>query len=152
MSGVTGIDWDEIAVRLGAAHYYWVHTTGPDGAPDASPVWGVVNHDILYMYTFRSSVKARNLARDPRLVVHLESGSDVTIVHGSAVDMGLPTEHPDIVEAFEAKYRRPEEAPFLPSSDPGFDVLYSIQPRRALVWALPDSEASTRRWAAARGT
>ncbi|HET6917353.1 MAG TPA: pyridoxamine 5'-phosphate oxidase family protein [Acidimicrobiales bacterium] len=149
---MTGIDWDEIAVRLGAAHYYWVHTTGPDGAPDASPVWGVVNHDILYMYTFRSSVKARNLARDPRLVVHLESGSDVTIVHGSAVDMGLPTEHPDIVEAFEAKYRRPEEAPFLPSSDPGFDVLYSIQPRRALVWALPDSEASTRRWAAARGT
>ena len=148
---MTAIGWDEIAARLAAAHYYRVHTTGRDAAPDASPVWGVVERDIFYMYTFRASVKARNLARDPRLVVHPESGSDVTIVHGSAVDMGIPTDHPDIVEAFRAKYRRPEEAPFLPSSDPGFDVLYSIQPRRALAWALPDSEASTRRWAAGRG-
>jgi len=147
---VTGIEWRQVAARLGAAHYYWVHTTRPDGAPDASPVWGVVYHDTFYMYTFRSSAKARNLASDARLVVHLESGSEVTIVHGVAVDMGPPAEHPNIVKAFESKYSRPEEVPLLPSSDPVFDVLYSIEPHRALVWALPDSEASTRRWTAAR--
>ena len=36
--------------------------------------------------------------------------------------------------------------PFLPSSDPAFDVLYSLEPGRALLWSLPDTEASTRRW------
>lgn len=149
---MTGIEWGAVAARLGEAHYYWVHTTGPQGAPGASPVWGVVDDDTFYMYTFRSSVKARNLALDPRLVVHLESGSDVTIVHGIAVDLGPPAEHPDIVGAFESKYSRPEEVPFLPSSDPGFDVMYSIEPHRALVWSLPDSEASTRRWTSGRPT
>ena len=143
---MTDIQWVEVAARLGAAHIYWLHTTGRDGAPDASPVWGVVRDDVLYCYTFRSSVKARNLARDDRVVVHLESGSDVTIVHGRAVDMGTPTEHPAVVEAFASKYNLPDEVPFLPSSDPGFDVMYSIEPRRVLVWSLPDTEASTRRW------
>lgn len=144
---MTEIPWADVAARLGASRIYWVHTTGPGGAPDASPVWGAVVGDVLYFYTFRASVKARNLARDSRVVVHLESGSDVTIVHGTAVDLGPPSDHPLIVQAFESKYDRPEEVPFLPSSDPAFDVLYSVEPRRALVWSLPDSEASTRRWA-----
>jgi hypothetical protein len=111
-------------------------------------VWGVVHDDVIHIYTFRSSVKARNIAGDPRVVVHLESGSEVTIVHGVAVDIGLPAQHPEVVAAFGSKYSEPEEVPFLPSSDLSFDVMYSIEPRRALVWELPDSEASTRRWEA----
>jgi len=38
-------------------------------------VWGVVIEDTLYLYGERRTVKARNLAADPRLVVHLESGT-----------------------------------------------------------------------------
>src|SRR5690348_12169642 len=105
---MSGIAWSEVAARLGGAHIYWVHTTSTSGGPDASPVWGVVLDDVLYLYTFRSSVKARNLARDPRIVVHLESGSDVTIVHGVAVDLGTPMDHPAIVDAFASKYDQPE--------------------------------------------
>ena len=138
--------WDDVAARLDGARIYWLHTTGRDGAPSAAPVWGVVHAGVLYMYTFRGSVKARNLAHDPRVVVHLESGSDVTIVHGTAVDIGDPSGHPAVVGAFASKYDREDEVPFLPSSDPAFDVMYSVSPRRALVWSLPDSEASTRRW------
>jgi hypothetical protein len=112
-------------------------------------VWGVVLDASLFCYTTRSTVKARNLARDPRVVVHLESGGDVVIVHGRFVDLGRPSDHPEVVRAFAAKYDKPDEVPFLPSSDPSFDALYRLEPSRALSWSLPDSEASTRRWSAA---
>ena len=48
------------------------------------PVWGVVTGETLYLYGERSTVKARNLAIDPRVVIHLESGADVLIVRGVA--------------------------------------------------------------------
>jgi hypothetical protein len=144
--GVGGVEWTEVVRRLADAKIFWLHTTGPNGAPDAAPVWGVTVEDILYLYSERSTVKARNLERDPRVVIHLESGTDVVIVHGRLVDQGRPTDHPVVVEAFDLKYYESAEKPFVPSSDPAFDVLYSLEPRRALMWSLPDTEASTRRW------
>jgi hypothetical protein len=144
--GVGDLEWTDVVRRLAAAKIFWLHTTGPSGAPDAAPVWGVTVEDVLYFYSERSTVKARNLQRDPRGVVHLESGVDVVIVHGRLVDRGRPGDHRVVVEAFAQKYVESAEIPFLPSSDPAFDVLYSLDPRRALLWSLPDTEASTRRW------
>jgi hypothetical protein len=140
--------WSYVATRLAGPRHYWVHTTNPSGAPDASPVWGVVVDEVLYVYTTRRTVKARNLAGDERVVVHLESGADVVIVHGRAVDVGRPQEHPAVLAAFDRKYDHPDDLPFLPSADPVFDVLYAVAPQRALLWSLPDTEASTRRWSA----
>jgi hypothetical protein len=145
---VATVEWSEVAGRLAAARHYWLHTTSPTGAPDASPVWGVVVDEVLYFYTARSTVKARNLRVDPRVVVHLENGADVVIVHGRVEDLGRPMPHRALVAAFGRKYDQPDEVPFLPSSDPTFDVLYSLVPARALLWLLPDTEASTRRWSA----
>jgi hypothetical protein len=150
MAGMESVEWSEVISRLGVAKVYWVHTTNPTGAPDASPVWAVTLDEVWYFYSQRSSVKARNLLRDTRVVVHLESGADVVIVHGRVRDVGDPAEHPRVVEAFDHKYHQPDERPFLPSSDPAFDVLYALQPHRVLMWSLPDTEASTRRWTAPR--
>lgn len=146
------VEWIDIVARLADAKNYWLHTTSPTGAPDAAPVWGVTLDDILYVYSERSTVKARNLARDPRVVIQLESGSDVVIVHGRLADLGPPEVLKAVVEAFDRKYCQPAERPFLPSSDPAFDVLYSLEPRRALMWSLPDTEGSTRRWRSDQGT
>jgi hypothetical protein len=143
---VDHLEWSDVAGRLASARNYWLHSTNRSGAPDASPVWAVVVEDVLYIYSERSTVKARNLEQDPRVVIHLESGSDVVIVHGRVIDLGRPAAHASVVKAFEQKYDSPDEQPFLPSSDPAFDVLYSLEPRRAILWSLPDSEASTRRW------
>ena len=76
------MDWPEAAARLAASRNYWLGTTMPSGAPHAAPVWGVVAGQTLYLYSERSTVKARNIAADPRVVVHLESGDDVLIVPG----------------------------------------------------------------------
>ncbi|HXW35831.1 MAG TPA: pyridoxamine 5'-phosphate oxidase family protein [Acidimicrobiales bacterium] len=146
MSGL--LTWNEVGQLLKASPIYWLHTTNRSGAPDASPVWGVIVDERLYIYSMRSTLKARNVERDSRVLVHLESGADVIIVHGVLSDLGHPQDFPEIVDAFGAKYDHPAERPFLPSSDPAFDVLYVLRPQRALRWNLPDSEASMRRWSA----
>ena len=138
--------WAEVAGRLSAARTYWMGTTSRSGAPHAAPVWGVVARETLYLYSERSTVKAHNLAADPRVVIHLESGEDVLIVHGAAEDLGTPAEVPSVVEALSAKYTRPEDRQYLPDADPDFDVVYALRPRSALAWRLDDYAASQRRW------
>lgn len=140
--------WTEVAGRLAAARTYWLGSTTASGAPHAAPVWGVVTGETLHLYSERSTVKARNLAADPRVVVHLESGEDVLIVRGVAEDLGPPAVTPEVVAALAAKYTRPEDRQYLPDRDPGFDVVWAIRPRSAMAWHLDDYEASQRRWPA----
>ena len=90
MNAASTMTWTEVAGRLAAARTYWLSSTTTSGAPHAAPVWGVVTGETLYLYSERSTVKARNLAADPRVVVHLESGEDVLIIRGTAEDLGPP--------------------------------------------------------------
>jgi Pyridoxamine 5'-phosphate oxidase len=142
---VTG-QWEQIARRLRPARSYWLGTTSADGAPQAAPVWGVVVSDVLHLYSERRTVKARNVARDSRVVVHLDDGEDVVIVHGRLEDLGRPESRPDVLDAFASKYDRPGDAQYLPSADPGFDVLWALRPARALLWRLDDYDNSQFRW------
>jgi hypothetical protein len=139
--------WAEVADRLGAARTYWLGTTTPAGAPHAAPVGGAVSDGTLYLYSERSTVKARNLAADPRAVVHLESGEDVLIVRGTAEDVGPPSAVPSVVAALTAKFSRPQDQQYLPAADPDFDVVYAIRPQSAMAWHLEDY-AAQRRWRA----
>ena len=140
------LSWPEVAARLAPARTYWLGTTSPGGAPHAAPVWGVVLGDTLYLYSERRTRKARNLAADPRVVVHLDSGEDVVIVHGIADDLGSPGQLPEVVTALAAKYSSPDDRQYLPDADPDFDVVYAIRPRSAMVWKLSDYDNSQRRW------
>jgi len=118
----------------------------PSGAPHVAPVWGLVINQVLYLYSERSTVKARNLASDRRVVVHLESADDVVIVRGTAEDLGTPAQVPEVVAGLSAKYNSEEERQYLPDADPDFDVVYAIRPQSAMLWRLLDYEGSQRRW------
>jgi hypothetical protein len=141
------LTWSEVSARLDGEKVYWLHTTSPDGAPNASPVWGASVAETLYVYSRSATVKARNVRLNSQVALHLESGTEVLIVHGELEHLGHPRQRPDVLNAFAAKYREPDEVPFLPSEDPAFDVLYALEPRWAITWSLPDTAASTRRWA-----
>ena len=138
--------WAEVTARLTPARTYWLCTAMPSGAPHAASVWGVVTGGTLYLYSERRTVKARNLAADPRVVVHLESGEDVLIVRGTAEDLGAPGQAPEVVAALAAKYTGEGDRQYLPDADPAFDVVYAIRPQSAMTWRLADYEDSQRRW------
>jgi nitroimidazol reductase NimA-like FMN-containing flavoprotein (pyridoxamine 5'-phosphate oxidase superfamily) len=144
----TELTWSDVAARLAPARSYWLVTASATGSPHAAPVWGTVVRDDLYVYSQRSTVKARNLAANPRVVVHLESAEDVVIVHGRAEDLGHPGSWNGVLAALAAKYPDPEDAQYLPSEEPDFDVLYAIRPERALTWRLEDYDDSQARWRA----
>jgi hypothetical protein len=142
----TSLDWADVAGLLAPHRNYWLGTTRSSGAPHTTPVWGVVVGTVFHLYTERRTVKARNIATDPRIVVHLESAEDVLIVHGIAVDLGDPERVPSVVAALAEKYSQPGDAGYLPSGDPAFDVVYALRPTSALAWRLADFAASQRRW------
>ncbi len=145
------MDWSEVAGLLGPWRNYWIGTVAGDGGPHAAPVWGVVVSGVLHFYTEDSTVKARNLAADPRVVVHSESGDDVLIVRGTAHLVGAPGGQPAVVDAFAAKYTEPGDAQYLPAATEG-NQIYAVRPTSAMAWRLDDYEASQRRWVAAEPT
>jgi PPOX class probable F420-dependent enzyme len=120
---------------------YWICTTRPDGRPHAMPVWGVWLDDTLWFSTGEGSVKARNLAADPQLVVHLESGDDAVILEGTAERPSLDADgHGRVVAAYAAKYEmKPEDLP-------GPEGWYALRASRALAWQERDFPRTATRW------
>jgi len=75
--------------RLAKARNYWICTTRPDGRPHSIPVWGFWIDGAVYFGTARTSRKARNLVHTPAVSIHLESGDDVVILEGTAVEVDI---------------------------------------------------------------
>ena len=142
--------WPQVLARLADERDYWLSTVARDGSPHASPVWAAFVGDDCYVYSERRTAKARNLASDARAVLHLGDAADVVIVHGQLEDVGHPRDHDEVLAAFAAKYRRPEDQAFLPTNNLDFDVLYLLRPTRAQMWQLADYDASQTRWAPER--
>ncbi len=114
--------------RIAAARNYWIVTTKPNAAPHAAPVWGLWADDAVVFSTSRESRKGRNLLRDPRVVIHLESGDEVVIVEGEVEGTSLDDA---LADAYEAKYAH------RPGSEPG-GVWLRLRPRFAYAWLESD--------------
>ncbi len=57
-------------------------TNGHDGWPHVVPLWYVVRDGELWAWTYGASQKARNLERDPRATLQLETGEDYGELRG----------------------------------------------------------------------
>jgi hypothetical protein len=103
------------------------------------PVWGLWLDGAVVFSTDPGSVKGRNLAAEPRVVVHLESGDDVVIVEGT-VEIRQGADVPDgFADAYENKYAlRPEPGPG--------QVVYVLRPAVVLAWREKDFPTSATRW------
>ncbi len=104
------------------------------------PVWGVWVRDTLLFSTSRSSRKGRNLAHQPEIVVHLESGDEAVVLEGIAEEATDPQLLAEFVEAYDTKYKfRPDP------SEPG-NVTYALHPRVAFAWLEKDFPGGATRW------
>ena len=65
---MAGID-PELRELLEAANFVTLATLMGDGAPHATTVWGGVEGDRACFFTQPSSLKARNIAADPRVAM-----------------------------------------------------------------------------------
>lgn len=141
------LTWHEVADRFAAARNWWVTTAG-DAGPHAVPVWGVVADGVLCFYGQASAVRSRNLAADPRLVLHLEDGESPLIVHGTAAVTGVVEDRPELAALYRAKYVGPHDGEYLPDAD-GMDgtEVFEVSPTKALNWTVTASDDwVTRRW------
>ncbi len=84
------LDWSHVTERMTAAQNYWICTVSPDGHPHATPVWGLWLDDKLFFGGGVATKRSRNLAENPAVCVHLESGADVVILHGEALPLASP--------------------------------------------------------------
>jgi hypothetical protein len=137
------LPWSFASQLMAVARNYWIGSTRPDGRPHAAPVWGVWLDEVFYFGTGPGSVKARNLAVNPAMVVHLESGDEVVILEGEAqwlteIDPALWQR---IADQYAAKYEgfRPD-----PPSTQGPFV--ALRPTTALAWLEQDFVRSATRW------
>src|SRR5919199_4432032 len=103
-SGAGMLPWSRVTERLESARNYWVVTTRSDGKPHSVPVWGIWLDETFYFDTDRRSRKGRNLATNPGLVVHLESGDDVVILEGVAEEVVDSSLLAHIGDVYAAKY------------------------------------------------
>jgi nitroimidazol reductase NimA-like FMN-containing flavoprotein (pyridoxamine 5'-phosphate oxidase superfamily) len=123
--------WSWVRQRLDPARTYWMATVDPQHRPSAMPVWGVVVQDDLYLETPAVTRRARNLASNPAVAVHLELGDHLVAVEGVAEGIvPEPTLAAAIATAFAAKYEtyRPEPTEW----DAG--GLFVIVPRTVFAW------------------
>jgi hypothetical protein len=127
------LSWSHVVEQLEQALNYWIATTRPDGRPHVTPVWGAWMDDAFYFDGIYTARWARNLAANPAISVHLESGADVVIVEGMGEDVVTDADvGARIVEAWAAKYGR-----LLP--DPVGGGMYRVRPRAVRAWSqFPD--------------
>jgi PPOX class probable F420-dependent enzyme len=133
------LPWSWAVERLESSRNYWVSTTRPDGSPHAMPVWGVCLDGVVVFGTSAESRKAQNLARDPRVVVHAESGDEAVIVEGVAEPVPDDLLEP-MRSAYAAKYGWPPRAD---EATPYF----AVRPRVAYAWTETDFPGTATRFA-----
>jgi PPOX class probable F420-dependent enzyme len=63
-----------------------VSTMGPRGWPHSMPLWYVPRDGELWIYTYAKSQKVRNLERDPRATLVVETGEEYGELRGVEIE------------------------------------------------------------------
>lgn len=136
------VSWERVMERLAAARNYWVDTADREGRVHATPIWGGVVDGTLYVEGGPGTRRGRNIAENPNVVVHLESGDQVVIVEGTAEQIVPPDPAlaETLVKTLDGKYGASDYHPQADQWNEG--GLYAIRPRKAFAWTQFPSDAT----------
>jgi nitroimidazol reductase NimA-like FMN-containing flavoprotein (pyridoxamine 5'-phosphate oxidase superfamily) len=130
--------WSSVAEQLEQAQNYWLATLSPRQQPHVTPVWGVWVEGALYFDGIPTARWARNIAANPAIAVHLESGIQVVILEGLAEDVVTDAAVSEaVIKSWNAKYGR-----LLP--EPDTEGIFRLQPRTARAWSSQFPHDATR--------
>jgi PPOX class probable F420-dependent enzyme len=139
-SGGERLPWSWAVEQLTAARNYWICTSRQDGRPHAMPVWGIWQDGAVWFSTHPDSAKGRNMARDPRIVIHLESGDDTVVLEGRVEHPSDPAALKRFVDAYEKKYGYRIE------QGRASEGVYVLRPTIAHTWTEKDFPRTAARW------
>jgi PPOX class probable F420-dependent enzyme len=95
---------EEAAAFLAGQRTVICATNGHDGWPHLMPLWYVVRGETLWAWTYAKSQKARNLERDPRATLQVESGESYEELRGLMLRCeAVLHRDPDVIERFVAE-------------------------------------------------
>ena len=133
------LPWSHAEERLVRSRNYWICTSRPDGRPHSIPVWGFWHEGALYFGTHRDTRKAKNIARNPNVSVHLESGDDVVILEGRAEEVDQKALAKQLDGVSRKKYGMPMMV--MPEN-----MAFRVRPRIVLAWTEKDFPKNSTRW------
>ena len=76
----------EQAELLDSERIVIVTSIGPRGWPHSMPMWFTVRDGEIWVWTFAKSQKVRNLERDPRATLLVETGTEYTELRGIQIE------------------------------------------------------------------
>ena len=128
------LDWSWAVERLERAIVYWLATTGDDGAPHLMPIWGAWVADRWYVEGGATRWQ-RNLRENPQAAIHVEQGSEVVIVEGTAHELVAPkVPLADAILGGFAKYK--PATGYEASADNWTEGgLWELRPVKAFAWS-----------------
>ena len=77
---------DEQAELLDSERVVVVSSLGPRGWPHSMPMWFVVRDGDIWVWTYAKSQKVKNLERDPRATLLVETGFEYTELRGIQIE------------------------------------------------------------------
>jgi PPOX class probable F420-dependent enzyme len=77
---------EELAQLLGEERVAIVSSLGPRGWPHSMPLWFVPRDGEVWIWTYAKSQKVRNLERDPRATVLVETGHEYGELRGAMIE------------------------------------------------------------------
>jgi PPOX class probable F420-dependent enzyme len=92
---------DEQRELLESERVVVVSTIGPRGWPHSMPLWYVLRDGEVWIYTYAKSQKVRNMERDPRATLVVETGREYGELRGVMIEAEAEV-HRDLDTVFEA--------------------------------------------------
>jgi len=77
---------EELRELLAAERVAVVSSNGLNGWPHSMPLWFVPRGDEVWIWTYAKSQKVRNLERDPRATVLVETGHEYGELRGAMIE------------------------------------------------------------------
>src|SRR6185436_4809025 len=104
---VSFLTWDWVATQLTESKHYWLCSVRPDGRPHVIPRWCVYVDGKIYYDGSPETRHAHNIEKNPHVSLHLESGSEVVILEGTAAPARKPS--PEFGKKLSQAYKKYKE-------------------------------------------
>jgi hypothetical protein len=75
------LSWEFVSQQMSNARYFWIATSNQE-YPHTIPVWGLWHAERVFFDGSLKTKWARNLAKNPNIVVHLPGAEQVVIING----------------------------------------------------------------------